>query len=139
MRVNSLQPCMAPICVTRKHISRRVALCLGTGQLLTAVLEYGVGRFRVRSISLKNLGHFTRQIMHFIDTFFAFCAFVHNIRVTRLSQFDAQKHECTNAHRGAWPITIFVFTARRVCIARTMPCQDVCMSVRLSVTHRYCA
>ena len=30
-----------------------------------------------------------------------------------------------------------VFTARRVCIARTMPWQDVGLSVRLSVTRRY--
>ena len=29
-------------------------------------------------------------------------------------------------------------TARRVCIARTMPWQDVCPSVRLSFTRRYC-
>ena len=28
-----------------------------------------------------------------------------------------------------------VFTARRVCLARTMPWQDVCVSVRLSVCH----
>jgi len=31
-----------------------------------------------------------------------------------------------------WSIIAF-FTARRVCIARTMPWQDVCLSVRLSV------
>ena len=31
-----------------------------------------------------------------------------------------------------------IFTARRVCIARTMPWQDVCLSVRLPVTYRYC-
>jgi len=30
-----------------------------------------------------------------------------------------------------------IFAARRVCIARTMPWQDVCPSVRLSVTRRY--
>ena len=29
------------------------------------------------------------------------------------------------------------FTARRVCITQTMPWQDVCLSVRLSVTGRY--
>ena len=29
------------------------------------------------------------------------------------------------------------FTARLVCIARTMPSQDVCLSVRSSVTRRY--
>jgi len=38
-------------------------------------------------------------------------------------------------------ITLFVstiiFTARRVCIARTMPWEDVCPSVCLSVTSRY--
>jgi len=32
----------------------------------------------------------------------------------------------------------FIFTARRVCIARTMPWQDVRLSVRLSVTRQYC-
>jgi len=32
-----------------------------------------------------------------------------------------------------------IFTARRVCIARTMSWQDVCLSVRPpSVTRRYC-
>jgi len=31
----------------------------------------------------------------------------------------------------------FVITARRVCIARTMPSQDVCPSVSPSVTRRY--
>jgi len=30
-----------------------------------------------------------------------------------------------------------VFTARRVCIARTMPWQDVCPSACLSVSRRY--
>jgi len=30
-----------------------------------------------------------------------------------------------------------IFTARRVCIARTMLWRDVCLSVRLSVTRRY--
>ena len=30
-----------------------------------------------------------------------------------------------------------IFTARRVCIAQTMPSQDVCLSVCLSVTRRY--
>jgi len=30
-------------------------------------------------------------------------------------------------------LTLKVFTARRVCIARTMPWQDICLSVRLSV------
>ena len=33
---------------------------------------------------------------------------------------------------------LLVFTARHVCIARTMPWQDVCLSVRPSVTRRYC-
>ena len=32
----------------------------------------------------------------------------------------------------------FVFTTRRVCIARTMPWQGVCLSVCLSVTCQYC-
>jgi len=31
--------------------------------------------------------------------------------------------------------TIFIFTARRVCVARTMPLQDVRLSVCLSVCH----
>jgi len=31
-----------------------------------------------------------------------------------------------------------IFTARRVCIARTMPWQDVCLSVRLSVCVPAC-
>jgi len=31
-----------------------------------------------------------------------------------------------------------IFTARRVCIASTMPWQDVYLSVRPSVTCRYC-
>jgi len=31
-----------------------------------------------------------------------------------------------------------IFTARRVCIARTMSWQDVCPSVCPSVTRRYC-
>ena len=37
---------------------------------------------------------------------------------------------CTKFHEN--PI---IFTARRVCIARTMPWQDVCQSVCLSVCH----
>jgi len=35
-------------------------------------------------------------------------------------------------------VNLTVSTARRVCIARAMPSQDVCLSVRLSVTRRYC-
>ena len=33
---------------------------------------------------------------------------------------------------------LVIITAWRVCIARTLPWQDVCPSVRLSVTRRYC-
>ena len=31
--------------------------------------------------------------------------------------------------------TLLIFAARRVCIVRTMPWQDVCLSVGLSVRH----
>jgi len=47
----------------------------------------------------------------------------------------------------AWPISLgatfmrylliymLIFTARRICMAWTMPWQDVCLSIRLSVCH----
>jgi len=39
------------------------------------------------------------------------------------------------SERGKYVIELF--TARRACIARTMPWQDVCLSVRPSVTCWY--
>ena len=49
--------------------------------------------------------------------------------------------ECKVSHAHNYELNIgksgSIFTARRVCLARTTPSQDVCLSIRLSVTRRY--
>jgi len=54
---------------------------------------------------------------------------------------DDDRHGSVNVVLWRQDSTSFFFTARRLCIGRTMPWQDVCLPVRLSVrqsvTRRY--
>ena len=78
---------------------------------------------------------FCMQEAHHHGSFYALCLKV--LYWVRVCSSDAwltlqMRFQLMMSTRG-WPNFLFIFTARRVCIGWTMPWQDVCLSVRLSV------
>ena len=106
--------------------------------LLTYLLTYCI-------INLNDVNTNTRQINDYARIYTKKISIIHtNVITARLCcrkmsvcpsvclSHDVKHFSLSGSH------TILVFTARCVCIARTMPWQDVCLFVRPSVTRQYC-